>query len=272
MKNNGNQIVSRNGYTSWDQFDPCAYACHNYKKMMAEDREIITIISNELFCMNLPLKHFKVVGDIGTGPNLYPALLVCPYVSDTGQIELIEPALPNRNYLKKTFNRLFQNEQKDQALSGINWSNYECDIIALCGDIYTNTLKRLQRLVKIKNGSIYHLPENKYDFVSSYFVAESISDSYDQFQLALNKIVKSSVKGGIIVTTHMLQSEGYQAGINTNFPAVKISLDQLEASLLKTGLHRSNFKIWTVSTMKPAEKVREGYQGMAVVIASKPNE
>jgi hypothetical protein len=24
--------------------------------------------------------------------------------------------------------------------------------------------------------------------------------------------------------------------------------------------------------MKPAEKVREGYQGMAVVIASKPNE
>jgi len=269
MKNCNDPTVSRNKYTSWDQFDPCAYVCHNYNKMMTEDREIISIISNELFCMNIPLKQFKIVGDIGTGPNLYPAILISPYVSENGHIELIEPALPNRNYLKKLFNSLSQN---DPALFGINWCNYECEIIGLCGDIYTNSLNRLQRLVKIKNGSIYHLPEKKYDFVSSYFVAESISDSYYQFQLALNKIVSSAFKGGIIVTTHMLHSEGYQAGKNTKFPAVKISLDQLEESLIKTGLKQADYKIWTVSTIKPEEKVRKGYQGMAVVIASKVNE
>jgi len=268
MKNYENSTIKKDGYTPWDQFDPWAYVAHNYQKMMTEDREIISIISNELTSMNIPLKQFKIVGDVGTGPNLYPAILISPYVSENGQIELIEPVLPNRNYLKKLFNNLSNNEP---ALFGNNWSNYACEIVGLCGNIYSNALCRLQRLIKIKNGSIYHLPEDEYDFVSSYFVAESISDSYYQFQLALNNIVNSVVTGGIIVTTHMLHSEGYQAGENTKFPAVKISLDQLEESLVKTGLKKGGYKIWTVSTRKPEEKVREGYQGMAVVIASKTN-
>jgi len=265
MKNCNDLILPNNEYSSWDQFDPRAYVCHNYQKMLTEDREIISILSNELCCMNIPLKGFKMVGDIGTGPNLYPAILIAPYVSETGQIELIDPALPNRNYLNNMFNRLLNND----PLFDKSWSNYECEIIGLCGDIYTNALKKIQQLVRIQNGSIYNLPENKYEFVSSYFVAESISDRYDQFQLALNQLVNSVVNDGIIVTTHMLYSEGYQAGKNTKFPAVKLSLDQLEESLIKAGLKQADFKIWTVSTMKQEEKVREGYHGMAVVIASK---
>jgi len=266
MKNIGDSTFDRTGYSSWDEFDPCAYVCHNYNKMMPEDRKIISIISNELCKMDIPLDHFKIVGDIGTGPNLYPAILIAPYVSEMGQIELIEPSLTNRNYLKCVFNSL---SNDDDTLFEKNWCNYECKIIGLCGDIYKNAFKRLQRLVTVKNGSIYHLPKNKYDFVSSYFVAESISDCYLQFQLALNKIVDSVIPGGVIVTTHMLYSEGYQAGKNTKFPAVNISLDHIRESLIKTGLKQSNFKIWPVLTKQFEEKVRDGYQGMAVVIASK---
>jgi hypothetical protein len=258
--------INIKGYTSWDKFDPCAYVCQNYQRMMPEDHQIISIISNELRCMDIPLNHFNIVGDIGTGPNLYPGMLIAPYVSETGHIEFIEPALPNRNYLIKIFNN---SSVYDHVLLKKNWCKYESEIIGLCGNIYKNALKRLHHLVKIKNGSIYDLPGNKYEFVSSYFVAESISDSYDQFLFALKKIVNSAVKGGIIVTTHMLHSEGYQAGKNTKFPAVKISLDQLEESLIKTGLNQANFKIWNISTKEPAEKVREGYQGMAVVLAVK---
>ncbi|ETR67485.1 MAG: methyltransferase NNMT/PNMT/TEMT [Candidatus Magnetoglobus multicellularis str. Araruama] len=258
--------TKKNEYSSWNQFDPGAYVYQNYQRMMPEDHEIISIISNELRNMDIPLKHFQIVGDIGAGPNLYPGMLIAPYVSETGLIELIEPALPNRTYLKKLFNNLSLYEHPSMEQS---WFNYESEIIEICGNIYTNALKRLHQLAKIKNGSIYDLPENKYEFVSCYFVAESITPDYDQFQLALNKVVHSADKGGIIVTTHMLHSEGYQAGKNTKFPAVKISLDQLKASLIKTGLNHSNYKIWNVSSKRPEEKVREGYQGMAVVVASK---
>lgn len=45
----------------WNKFDPSVYIQDNYATIHDEDRKII----------------YKV--DIGTGPNLYPAMLLLPY-------------------------------------------------------------------------------------------------------------------------------------------------------------------------------------------------
>ena len=73
--------------------------------------------------------------------------------------------------------------------------------------------------------------------------------------------------GGVFVITHMVESEGYFAGVGTHFPAVKLSLEKIKKFYTEL-LGEDNFVISEATDEK--EKARTGYHGMAIIVGKIP--
>jgi hypothetical protein len=115
---------------------------------------------------------------------------------------------------------------------------------------------------QVVDGSIYDLPHQTYDAVSSFFVSESITGDPAQFKEAVNGLIDSVKPGGLIVVAHMLGSEGYYAGEDTSFPAVAVGVEDLK----KVYAGKADVE---VTQVKAAQEAREGYHGMAIVVGKK---
>lgn len=88
-----------NADAPWDAFDPQAYVSHNYKRVIHEDAEIISIVRAHFS------DHFRGRQDrpyrgidVGAGANLYPAFSMLPWCEE---ITLLDRADRNVEYLEK---------------------------------------------------------------------------------------------------------------------------------------------------------------------------
>ncbi len=244
-------------YSSWDEFDPYEYMERNYgKQILFEDSEIIRIAVASLKDMGIKPKSLQLVADVGVGPNLNPTLILSPYVSDKGQIQLMDFIQPNLDYIEGLIKG---------GNDGIKeWNKFEELVIQEGGEVYQDSLERAIRLIQVKKASIYKLPKEKYDAVSSFFTAEGISDKMQDFQSAISSLVASVKKDGIIMTAHMVGSSGYFAGERTSFPSVQITVADIENAFAgKADVH---VHLIGHGKEKPA---RLGYHGMALVIGKK---
>lgn len=81
---------------AWDAFNPYDYYRRNYGVLLPEDRQIMSLAASFL------ARHFQASHsarraiDVGTGANLYPALLMLPW---TEEILLVDPAQSNVGWL-----------------------------------------------------------------------------------------------------------------------------------------------------------------------------
>lgn len=255
--------LKRKEYTPWENFDPWEYANRNYGRgVLPEDRIIIQAVSKAFTKMGVKLSQFESVADIGAGPNLYPAMLLAPFVKDSGFIKLIEYSLPNIQYLKVVLN---PNARGQAMIHRRAWEEYGRHIEKICGEQYKGVFERVQRLVKVEAGNIYGLYPKQFDAISSYFVTESITDNLDKFQSALNSAVNSLRPRGVFMIAHMLESKGYHAGVGTHFPAISLTISDLERAYSNTGATFRDFNITEAYASKGEKKPREGYHGMVVV-------
>src|SRR5882757_5941781 len=86
--------VSQNADIEWDDFDADAYYAHNYLSVRDDDRQIIRSVRDHFACEydEGRLRHGALGIDVGTGPNLYPALTMLPFCAN---VTLFERAQPN---------------------------------------------------------------------------------------------------------------------------------------------------------------------------------
>lgn len=257
-----NDIYSSiNLYSDWENFEPEEYVLRNYgKQILLEDKRIMNVVASAL------KKKFKKsslsnFADIGTGPNLYPAMLVAPYLQQSAQINMLEYVSANRKYLTDAVSRGSRYSQ-----DGI-WKKFEEFMVLDSGDVYRGALDIVKKRANIDFGDIYKLPKDTYDCVTSYFVAESITDSKINFRASIVAMSQSLKSKGVLIVAHMVGSEGYYAGLDTHFPAVNLSVDDLEQAYKDAGLE---FTITDISnnTHIPV-KARTGYSGMALVVATR---
>jgi hypothetical protein len=243
-------------YSDWDQFDPYEYVERNYgKDILIEDQKIIDITIKRLKELKIAKQNFQTVADVGTGPNIYPAMLISPYIRNNGVIELLDISKPNLEYLKNVIN---SSEEKD------NWIKFETFIQAKGGSIYQDIFNRTINLAKIKKESINDLSKGKYDAVMCFFVAEGIHFEREKFIGAIHVLTSSVKRGGLLITAHMLGSKGYYAGERTSFPSVNLTVADLETEF--AGLQDLTIDLIGHDNQKP---VRLGYRGMALVIGRK---
>src|SRR3954469_16072732 len=70
----------------WNGFDTAAYHAHNYLSLRDDDRQIIEQVGDH-FAATLGDRRGLRGIDVGTGPNLYPALTMLPFCAEVTLFE-----------------------------------------------------------------------------------------------------------------------------------------------------------------------------------------
>jgi 16S rRNA G527 N7-methylase RsmG len=246
-------------FSDWNQFDPEEYSQRNFgRELLYEDACIIKTCIAALNNFGIKPGQVQRYVDIGSGPNLYPAMIMSPFVSDDGTISLLDFATSNWTYL----NNILAEQGGDSKIA--DWLKFEQLMKSVDEVRYNHVLERLLSRARAGFGDIFNMPAETYDAVSSFFVAESITDEFPTFIEATRNLLNSLKNGGIVVAAHMVGSGGWFAGEGTNFPAISLTVPQIESaySILQ------DFSVtFFTHGLRPA--ARDGYSGMALVVGRK---
>jgi len=236
----------------WDAFDSQAYVNQNYGRgILPEDGRIMRFAVDALRELDIPPNGIRTAADVGAGPNLYPGLLLTPYLAEDGSLELIDRSAANLSYLRDAVTN------NPPAV----WREFEENLRRLG---HPTSLRKLRAVATVRAGSIFELPAARYDAVMCFFVAESITADRDEFAAALGSLLRSLRPGGVFVTAHMVGSAGYDAGPGVHFPACDLSMAEIEKAYLPYGEFRS-----VLTSHDDEQAARPGYHGMAAFVGRK---
>jgi hypothetical protein len=241
---------TRNADVPWDCFDSGDYFRRNYQSLLPEDRQILRVAARFL------AEHFRggraadQAVDVGAGTNLYPALLMLPWVT---KIELLDVAQSNVTWLA---------ENVYQPPAPWPWQDFWDEISMLPGyrDV-SDPAETLALRSTVEQRSIFDLDQAAWGLGSMFFVADGMTGKPEEFQAAVTSFVRALRPGAPFVAAFMKNSLGYEVG-DQRFPAVSVdrhSLQELFGKLLR----RKRFDIY--ATERTDVVVRSGYEGMLVV-------
>lgn len=244
-------LLVSNADAPWDLFESQAYLQQNYSKLHELDRRIIKIVA----------KFFESVGDelhgahgidVGSGTNLYPALAMLPV---TSSIEFWERSEKNVAWLRESLSSA-------DLISGTSWQQF-WDLLRASSNAYKridDPGAELRRRVinEPTKRDIFELPKAQWDVGTMFFVAESITELYKQFEEATRTFLNALKPGAPFVVAFMRDSKGYDVG-KIKFPAVAVREREVQRAL------RGIATDWKLQTIFSEESFREGYEGMMLV-------
>jgi 16S rRNA G527 N7-methylase RsmG len=252
--------MHHSAFSDWDQFDPEEYCGRNFgRELLYEDTCIIKTCITDLNKLGIEQDQFQHYVDIGSGPNLYPAMIMTPFVRDDGTVSLLDFATSNLTYL----NNILAASDGDSKIA--DWLKFEQLMKSVDEVRYNRVLDRLLSRARAGFGDIFNMPAETYDAVSSFFVAESITHEFPKFIKATTTLLNSLKNGGIVVAAHMVGSIGWFAGEGTNFPAISLTVPQIESAY--SVLHDLSVTFFNHGLEQVA--ARDGYSGMALVVGRK---
>ncbi|MCE7051699.1 SCO2525 family SAM-dependent methyltransferase [Streptomyces purpurascens] len=238
---------TRNSDVAWAKFDPIAYVDHNYRCIQEDDAEILRIVRDHF------ADHFRTTDttgpvsgiDVGSGPNLYPALAMLPWCEE---ITLLEYSPANVRYLE------------GQVMSyDANWDQF-WDVLReheAYRSLGMGPRDRFCRAVEVKEGDLFDLArhEGRWSLGTMFFVAESMTSSRPEFRLGVERFLRALTPGAPFAAAFMEHSMGHHAGEHF-FPACDVGEPEVQASL-------DAFAI-DVTVVRPQShaQVRDGYSGM----------
>ncbi|MGV9272233.1 SCO2525 family SAM-dependent methyltransferase [Streptomyces griseosporeus] len=232
----------------WDAFDPQAYVEHNYKTVIQEDREIVSIVRAHF------ADHFRTRPDrpargidVGAGANLYPAFTMLPWCDE---VTLLDRSPRNELYLRA------QQQSYDPGWDAF-WE-------LLCADEAYAALpggprKRFSEVTRVRRGDLFALRDRRehWSVGTMFFVAESLSTSRDEFQEAVECFLLALTPGAPFAAAFMEHSSGYDVGA-THFPACNVGEEEIEAAIAVDAVGISMFRVGQPDAVRP------GYTSMIV--------
>lgn len=237
-----------NADAPWDAFDPQAYVRHNYKSVIHEDAEIISIVRAHFsdHFRARPDRPYRGI-DVGAGANLYPAFSMLPWCEE---ITLLDRATPNVEYLEK------QRRSYDESWDAF-WHLLCQDegYVALPGD----PRERFAEVTRVEEGDLFALSGRRehWSLGTMFFVAESLSTSHDEFRQAVECFLLALTPGAPFAAAFMEHSRGYFVG-DTHFPACDVGKSEIRSAI---EIHAEGLSIFTVGQ---PDAVRPGYTHMIV--------
>lgn len=208
-------LRQKNSDCDWGQFDSAAYQQHNYATLRGDDARILGIV-RDWFRAAVPAGPRLRGIDVGTGPNLYPALAMLPYCAD---VTLYEHSAANVRWLKR--------ELADVSAS---WAPFAL----AAGSEWRTARYGLERLCYPRQGSIFELPQRRFEIATLFFTAESMTADSDEFEQALGCFLGALKPGAPFAAAFMENSHGYRVG-GTWFPAVPLTGSMVGAALTENG-------------------------------------
>lgn len=248
---------ARNAEFPWDRFNTSSYLEHNYLLMRDDDAEILDL-TQSWFASILPdtvaaagseyesAQHLHGL-DVGCGPNLYPGLAMLPLCRT---VTLLDFSAPNVAWMHSHLGNC------DEI-----WRPY-WELISPAGSRgrFDEARGWLAERGRIAHGSLFDLPEASWDLGTMFFVAESMTEDYEEFDTALASFLSALRPGAPFAAAFMEQSEGYEVS-GIHFPSVPVGVAEIEAYLA----HRtSELKVHRIE-IRPAP-LRPGYAGMLLAL------
>jgi NNMT/PNMT/TEMT family len=249
--------VLHNADVQWNRFSSEDYWQRNYYKLQAEDREIIRLVSQ--FFITVFAGRADGAGarrgiDVGSGTNIYPALLMLPW---TDQILLTDFSESNVEWLRR--------ELADDSARW-RWRPFWHELQGKEGYAQIGEpRKQLREACQGETGhagierrSVFELPAARWDLGTMFFVAESITEDPAEFRDALAGFTGALKPGAPFATAFMAGSHGYPVA-GTNFPALPITTDDVRRYFTELGASDLS-----VERLRTKHRVRDGYKGMIV--------
>jgi NNMT/PNMT/TEMT family len=238
-----------NDAASWSDFDADGYWKSNYASVLAEDAQIIRHASNFLIdaCEGRPPIRRGL--DVGTGTNLYPALLMIPW---TERITFAEYSTANIDWL---------NDNLANVEGEWVWQPFWDLVAHLSG--YRNVEQARRHLATgydIRRLSIFDLPKRAWGLGSMYFVADRITSDDAEFESAVRSFLDALTPGAPFTMAFMEGSASYDVS-GVRFPTVEITSESLDMLLgrlpvIGTGVLRTDNSV---------RRLRPAYDGMLLV-------
>ncbi len=239
------ELSELNSHFPWDDFDSNWYFDRNYKNLREDDRQIAELVRDFFATLDLPGHRHGI--DVGAGANLYPALTMLPFCDE---ITLYEYAASNVAWLRR-----------ETQFYSPSWDPWWSLLVEepVYKSVYSPRAA-LAAAVRVKRGSIFDLPEARWDIGTMFFVAESISFARAEFHAALGSFIRSLRPGAPFAAAFMENSLGYDVGAY-RFPAVAIAEDEVENYLVG---ETEGLKIHRLG--KTSNPLRDGYDGMILAL------
>ncbi len=240
----------------WDAFSSHDYWRRNYHELQPEDQEIIRCVSRFFVAAFAGRSRVEQGIDVGSGTNLYPALLMLPWAE---KILLTDFSASNVRWLRH------QLEDEDD---GATWTwrpfwheLHQADGYNQIGEPRKQLREACageQPCAGVEQRSVFDLPSAQWDLGTMFFVAESITGDPAEFRDAVARFVGALKPGAPFAATFMAGSDGYPVA-ETRFPALPITAADVSEHLTALGADRLS-----VELLRTKHRVREGYQGMIV--------
>ncbi len=189
----------RNADYEWSRFDSEAYFNHYYGEPHPDDDRVI-------HCAVEALKRAAPAGaeldivDVGTGPNLIPLFCALPRARSLTAWEYSES---NLAWLDA---ELKSDEMRPQ------WQHFWGVTRQAYGPEWSlpeNPIPALRPKVVLEQGSVFAMPERKWDAATMFFCAESITADREEFEAACRSYASCVKPGGALIAAFLVRSNGY---------------------------------------------------------------
>ena len=238
----------RNDAVAWSDFDADEYWKLNFADVLPEDAEIIESASKFLITACEPGRS-KTAVDVGAGTNLYPGLLMLPWVE---RIVFTEYAESNIDWLRKHL---------AETSGEWEWQPF-WNLVAHqpCYQNIEHPRGRLAAVHEVRALSIFDLPRRTWDLGSMFFVADGLTEDHAEFEAAVRTFLGALVPGSPFLMAFMEGSTGYDVH-GVRFPSVRLTLPSLEALLARLPVTGTN----VLRTNNAIRALRPGYDAMLFV-------
>jgi hypothetical protein len=247
-------IPTHNADVRWADFQSEEYWDRNYAELLLPDKKILQLVGS-FFSKTCPLNlRVERAIDVGSGTNLYPALLMLPWAD---QIQLTDYSESNVRWLRGQVmddDQVWTWEPFWRELHTFKGYNQISDPRKLLRGACTGTADR----AAIEIRSVFDLPRAQWQLGTMFFVAESITTDPEEFAKATEFFVGALEPHSPFAAAFMSGSEGISLG-EVIYPALPITAQDIWHHF--TRLHVDGL---SVDELEASELVRDGYEGMIV--------
>jgi hypothetical protein len=257
-------VPTYNADVKWADFPSADYWDRNYKELLPPDKKILQLVGSFFSAKCPTLPRIKRAIDVGSGTNLYPALLMLPWVD---QILLTDYSESNVRWLRS---QIMNDDMNGDA--EWTWGPFWRELQSIKGyNQVSEPRKQLKAActdgggqAAIEECSVFQLselPPGKWQLGTMFFVAESITEDPKEFAKALESFIGALEPLSPFAAAFMSGSKGYPLGKDTviTYPALPVAKDDISdhfKRLCVDGL--------SVVELEPSDRVRHGYEGMIV--------
>jgi len=229
----------------WGSFDSEAYFQHYYGEPHPDDDNVIRC-AVEAIKRAPPLGGALDIVDVGTGPNLIPFFCALPRAA---RLTAWEYAKSNVDWLEAELGR---DEMRPQ------WRHFWATTREAYGpglDLPADPIPLLRAKASIEQGSIFDLPERRWDAATMFFCAESITERQDEFEAACAAFARCVKPGGALIAAFLVRSAGYVVA-ERPFPVLSLLPESIETVFAKHAGAVAAERIGIVE-----REIRSGYSG-----------